>query len=867
MRRPSIAGLCALLVVVSGCSADITTPESGLETQEVELGGGAGQQASTCSPVDIADTVCDGIDEDCDGKIDEDCDFGPANCPPGTRILLGTRGDDVLIGTQFRDCILGFGGNDTIYGLNGDDVLVGGPGDDMIYGGNGNDVIYGGDGADVIEGGNGKDTIYGGDGNDRIDGGNGNDVIYGGRCHDVINGGLGLDFLYGEDGADRVLAPIIGFIDGGPGTDACLGANCEVSPLARACTKDADCKTGRRCVVATGVCVSPDEVAFTDETCDGVDDDCDGKVDEDFDGAETHCGVGACAATGSAVCEDGEVVDSCTPGTPAADDATCDGIDDDCDGRVDEDYAPVVTTCGTGSCIGTGVTSCVGGQVYDSCTVGPSAGGDATCDGVDDDCDGRIDEDYVPYATFCGVGACSASGVSSCENGVERDNCAPGVPAQRDATCDGFDDDCDGRIDEDFQSGTTNCGVGACAATGATTCVDGTVFSSCTPGTPAASDANCDGIDDDCNGVADEDFQPTCSGSERLTCQGGTLHATECDDGNACNGEETCSPGGCLPGPAPVVDDGNPCTQDSCDPMTGEVTHEEVAPGTSCSDGDVCNGEETCQGGGDDCVGAPPNAVSWWRGEGNALDSHGSNHGTLMNGTGFSGGQVGQAFNLDGVDDAVNLDAVASALSLAGTATIELWLRTTSDACRTVFHLHQDSTHEHFLQVGNDCHGTLTNELVSWRHVDGRTISVLGYTTANRTELIDGNWHHLAVTFDGSNTRIYLDGVLRPITVGTGTTHGRWGNFPTPVNARIGARALAGGNVNVFRGALDEVTLYDRALSAAEVAAIFNAGAGGKCTGAESGGGALTCTPGNPAPGGTACGAGSQCDGAGACLP
>jgi hypothetical protein len=84
------------------------------------------------------------------------------------------------------------------------------------------------------------------------------------------------------------------------------------------------------------------EATQVDPSCDGVDDDCDGSFDEDFVSTATNCGVGACAATGSTSCVSGGVVDSCAPGAPAADDATCNAMDDDCDGSVDED-APVGT--------------------------------------------------------------------------------------------------------------------------------------------------------------------------------------------------------------------------------------------------------------------------------------------------------------------------------------------------------------------------------------------------------------------------------------------------------------------------------------------------------------------------------------------
>ncbi|MDB4992734.1 MAG: hypothetical protein JWM74_166, partial [Myxococcaceae bacterium] len=81
---------------------------------------------------------------------------------------------------------------------------------------------------------------------------------------------------------------------------------------------------------------------------------------------------------------------------------------------------------------------------------------------------------------------------------------------------------------------------------------------------------------------------------------------TACSDGNACNGVETCnSTGGCAAGPPPAVDDGNACTSDSCNPANG-VVHAPLAAGTSCSDGDVCNGAESCNASGICTAGAPP---------------------------------------------------------------------------------------------------------------------------------------------------------------------------------------------------------------------------------------------------------------------
>lgn len=865
-------GLFAIALLTVACSSSVESPEGDPDVLGSALGGSAGQGApATCAPVDVVDTVCDGSDEDCDGSVDEDCDFDAADCPDGYNVIRGTRDGDTLVGTVHDDCIVGFGGDDVIYGLYGDDLLAGGPGDDMIQGGTGDDTILGGAGEDDIEGGTGRDTIEGGDGNDRIEAGFGNDDVSGGLCHDLISGGFGRDDLRGDEGSDRIRSfRVWNSIDGGPGMDACSEANCEISLFLPACEQDSDCQAGTRCVLRTGICVSPEEVPFSDASCDGVDDDCSGQVDEDYEPTTTNCGVGACAATGTTVCEDGSEEDDCTPGTPAADDASCNAVDDDCDGASDEDFSGSATTCGTGACFAIGTTNCVNGSIEQSCTPGAPAADDASCDAVDEDCDGASDEGFAGAATSCGVGACAAIGMTMCTDGVEQNSCTPGAPAADDASCNAVDDDCDGISDEHFAVTATSCGVGACAAAGATSCVLGSVQDSCTPGAPAANDATCDGLDDDCDGTADEDFQASCSGTTSVTCSAGQLSLIACDDGDACNGAESCSAGACLSGTPVSVDDGDPCTSDSCNPQTGAVANDPVPAGTSCSDGELCNGEETCElTGGGGCA-LPSGAVAFWRGEGNADDSHGSHDGTLVDGTAFSTGYVGQAFRFDGSGDGVSLNAHAGDLDLAGTATIELWLRTTNDTCGTVFHLRQDSTREHYLQVGNNCTGTLNNELVTWTHVNGRSVSVVGFTTPSRSVLIDGSWHHLAVTLDGTQTSIYIDGLLQPLSIGSGTNHGDWGGFATPVNATIGARVLSTGLLaQAFAGNLDEVSLYDRALSAAEIGSIEAAGTEGKCTGDSTGGdtgGAITCTAGSALPSGTTCEDGGQCDGAGMCL-
>ncbi len=331
---------------------------------------------------------------------------------------------------------------------------------------------------------------------------------------------------------------------------------------------DADGIGGSDCVDDDGDGVTEDQGDCDDtrytvapgrsETCDGQDNDCDGTIDEGFD-ADGIGGSDCVDDDGDGFSEyDGDCYDEDAfrkPGRPEM----CDGIDNNCDGNIDEGFD--ADGIGGADCTdndGDGYVEYDGDCNDVDASVHPGAV--EQCDGIDNNCDGQVDERFDADG-IGGVDCMDNDGDGVTEFAGDCNDENPAQFAGAVEICDGLDNDCDGRVDQGFDEdgdGTSDCvdddwdgfteNDGDCDdrtgdispgndelpgndidenCDGIIVDVDGDGYESqdgdcddenalVSPGEPDV----CDGLDNDCDGIIDEGTRETCFDGIDNDCDG-----------------------------------------------------------------------------------------------------------------------------------------------------------------------------------------------------------------------------------------------------------------------------------------------------------------------------------------------------------
>jgi hypothetical protein len=187
----------------------------------------------------------------------------------------------------------------------------------------------------------------------------------------------------------------------------------------------------------------------------------------------------------------------------------------------------------------------------------------------------------------------------------------------------------------------------------------------------------------------------------------------------------------------------------------------------------------------------------------------GPNDGTLMNGASFEPGKVRQAFSFDGVDDWVIGDGTG--MNDLQQLTIETWVKLNELPLEYQYFVMLDGVEKAVLRY-DGINGP--GQLHFFMRIDGS----LWHVRANNALQV-AVFHHVAGTYDGNVMRLFVDGV-------------EVGNFAVSGMVAVGnnvALSSPPGPAPALNGAVDEVTIYDRALTASEIQAIFDAGGVGKC--------------------------------------
>jgi sugar lactone lactonase YvrE len=220
-------------------------------------------------------------------------------------------------------------------------------------------------------------------------------------------------------------------------------------------------------------------------------------------------------------------------------------------------------------------------------------------------------------------------------------------------------------------------------------------------------------------------------------------------------------------------------------------------------------------------VAAPGGLVSWWTADNTAADLKGLNNATLLTGATYAPGVVGQAFSLDGVNARVEV-ADSSSLAFTASFSIEGWIKVNG--------LSSNSGFGAIMFRGDDRNGLDPYQLTvdSDGNLNFQITPAVGNGSVLKTPISTGQWTHVAATFDDATglMSLYVNGVM---AVQTTTDVRPFADLDPNSNPGVGIGNVNGTADNFpFNGLIDELSVYNRALTPGEIVGIFKAGSDGK---------------------------------------
>ena len=238
---------------------------------------------------------------------------------------------------------------------------------------------------------------------------------------------------------------------------------------------------------------------------------------------------------------------------------------------------------------------------------------------------------------------------------------------------------------------------------------------------------------------------------------------------------------------------------------------------------------------GGSCVMPPQGIAHWWTADSNEADIIGGNSAHFMNGATYGTGKVGSAFSFDGVSAYVVFIPPPYPvrfpplypIRLAGSFTVEAWIYPTNDSIGAVFSQwggYYEWTNQRCVGFGMIKGGNLRFGVTDTAHQNDESFHDFdtqgGVLTVN-------SWNHVAAVYnqDLGERQIFVNG-----TQVAERTDPPFKIFQSIASFTCGAQEFAPGMIGSnFSGKIDELSLYDRALSPDEIAGIYQAGSYGKC--------------------------------------